>query len=278
MVVSVSEIQRAVEIYRTSTSNILGSGHFGTAHYIATPEGPAVLKILRTKPRKGMDENEEAVAILANLKTLKPLLPPSFVPLLHIPQTGAWYVRGYAPGETVSKQLPELTRHQKQEISHAYGAMLKQAHANDIIIGSTGWDDFVWDGKNGKLVDYENTATITDAQIPWHISRTVNAAYAAREQLLANARVPLSTVPAITPRVDVESFALLLDHLYNGTKLRETRSAIGWAQEAAKKNLLQHPVERLEALPPKLREPVNALCSYPRNEKVTLDELLTSLQ
>ena len=75
----------------------------------------------------------------------------------------------------------------------------------------------------------------------------------------------------------MESFARLLDHLYNGAKLRETRSAIGWAQEAAKKNLLQHPVERLEALPPKLREPVNALCSYPRNEKVTLDELLTSL-
>ena len=139
------EIERAVEIYRGSTSNVLGTGNFGTAHYITTSEGPAVLKILRTKPRKGMDENEEAEAILANLKTLKPLLPPSFVPLLHIPQTGAWYVRGYAPGETVSKQLPELTRHQKQEISHAYGAMLKQAHANDIIIGSTGWDDFVWD-------------------------------------------------------------------------------------------------------------------------------------
>ncbi|MSR85986.1 protein kinase family protein [Candidatus Woesearchaeota archaeon] len=158
------------------------------------------------------------------------------------------------------KEDPET----KERIAHTYAQMLKYLHQRNLLFLDNSWANMLFSESDAAVCDYDFVSSIPELEsgrFPEIFTKTT----ASREQLLQREWSYSS---------DLESFALMLDQLYNAEPFQKKKMEIEEYKIIAQANKRRYTQERQRKLPKKLRDLVTPLITYPKDYSITIDDFL----
>ncbi len=266
----------------TITTTKIGSGNFANIFLVTNPAGKKyALKVFRTTmPQKqGITQEQMLAYIKQNIFNNKQIVSRDpFTQLEVIPEHGSWYLMDYFEGITLGTALHQnkLSSKQKQLALLTYANMLHKIHEKGLCYVDINPNNIlVSDPTNShqnittRVCDYDLMAT-EDALFDSPFSQLGSVAYASREQLID---APYRQVS------DLESFALLLDHIYNNAPLRDV-AAIN-PHELRRQAMSQEqlfPDKRLSTIPTPLRDIMREVLIYERGDAPSAKDFILALE
>ena len=281
----------------TVTETCLGVGGFGRVYLVENPQGEQ-LALKRFYARTEWDEHGGnhfglvARDMVGNVAAHEDLLQqPLFARLRAVPvgdglDNGAlWYVAEYAPGDNVNTLLetdPEALRRDEELAGYAaltYAKLLDGLHSQGMLFGDNNWGALIVLRRKGdlsaKVCDYDLVVERDGVEdfIP-HAKTACRVQYASSEQLLGK---PLRRTGELT------SLALMLDHLMVGSPLIDTKGR-NIHSVMVQEHLLAHaderdyPRDRRAKLPSQLQQVIPGLIQRPRDESLTLADVIQALE
>jgi len=187
-----------------------------------------------------------------------------------------WYLMGFLEGKNVNQQLEKkekITPERKQKIALAYAQMLRYLHQQNFVFVDNGWNSVFVQEDKISFCDFDFISQAGEnLEEKFGLDCVPHKAfYASREQLLGN--------QTMTKMSDLENFCLMIDHLYNQTRLRNSEDFEGRQNEkkVAEKNKKNYPVKRAKKIPPEIRTLVHDSIAYPRDDSLTIDNFISAL-
>lgn len=273
---------RAQQIYDlrdlTFTKKLLGTGGFADVYLVLDPErNKYALKLFDSSWQHPLDEFEGASRnytnekIVGNVEGLKEILKefqgfPRIWECSKEREEGAghaWYLMDYVSGKSLAKLIEKtrLPAEIKKSAVREYAQMLNFVHKRDLIYVDNNWGATILqpDGKFG-FIDFD---LITKKDSNW-ILQASQRRYSSEEH---------SRRGALPTKIsDLESFAKMIDHIYVGDAWLPDYEA----KEKFENNPI-YPEARKSRIPPPLDDVVEQLLMKPRNNKITIDDLLSAI-
>jgi len=149
--------------------------------------------------------------------------------------------------------------------------MLKLLHSTGRVFGDNNWGAVLVGADDIKICDYDTVSFQTEINQPGHFAaHTLNKHFASREQLVKG-------LP-ITSQSELESFALMIDAVFNGYDRRPIEEFWEDRKQQAIRNLRKYPGSRRGNLPSNLGQVVSPLIRYPRDDSVDLDDFIQAIK
>lgn len=265
----------------TITQTKIGSGNFADIFLVIDSIGKQyALKKFKTLPQKpGITEKQTLEYIQQNIFDNKELLSSNpFTELQVIPEYGAWYLMSYFEGISLSTALSKniLSKKQKQSALLTFANMIEKIHKQKLCYVDINPNCILvsrpknaQDNITTRICDYD-LMNSENALFDSPFSQIGSVVYASREQLVNAPHRQVS---------DLESFALLLDHVYNGSPLRNASELDVRALQRQAMNQEQlYPAERLFAVPQPLRNVMREVLIYDRGDAPTARDFITALE
>jgi serine/threonine protein kinase len=265
----------------TITQTRIGSGNCAEVFLVHDPIGNKyALKRFKALPeRAGISQEQTLEYIKQNVYNNRQILcNDPFAQLQAIPDQGAWYLMSYCEGMTLSEALKKntLTKKQKQSILITYAEMLENIHDKGLCYVDVNPGGIILSNPTNsqdsiitKICDYDLMNT-EEALFDSPFSQLGCIAYASREQLVHAPHRQIS---------DFESLGLLIDHMYNGTPLRNPSDInVRELQIRAMNQESLYPAERLAAIPPSLHSFLKEVLIYDRGDTPSAQDLIKGLR
>lgn len=182
-----------------------------------------------------------------------------------------WYLMDFAPGISVDemiKQNPDAFLDRRAvHAMQVYARMLEDLHFKGFTFGDNKWSSVIVNDGSVKICDYDTVST-PDSELP----ALTTPVYSSREHL---------TYSAINQLSDLESFALMIDHLFNGETMNEGVDQWEFGKirnDEAKQNKKTHPAERFKKMPKNLAGVVSGVLNYPRDESLVARDFVSAIK
>ncbi len=189
-----------------------------------------------------------------------------------------WYIMEYFDGTSVQDKLNDEHFKKNEEllakIMTTYGAMLKKVHNKQLVFLDNGWHSVLVGNENAELPDVKicdyDTMFSTEKIREKHINM-MKPNCASREQLLGE---------GFSVHSDIECLAQMIERLFNNTDYIKTKSYAIQQNfvNAAKKNKRTYPKRRQANLPHHIRQVVVPLLNYPRDDSISLDDVISAIR
>jgi hypothetical protein len=203
---------------------------------------------------------------------------------------GGWYLREFAEGKPVESMLEAGCSVRDKELAGkillTYAGMLKSLHSKGLAFADNGWSNVVFSPERVTVVDYDLVfpfARINEVEkdgdrvYATHVPRrAAHRMYASREQFIME--------EPLTPHSELESFARMLDVFCVGGPLKPFKWDESDARhstelkERAHANKSRYPPNRKGLLPRHLRDVVPRLITYPRDDSITIDNIIDAIK
>lgn len=184
-----------------------------------------------------------------------------------------WYVLDFFDGKNVGEEIRLAQNVQDPAFARValstYAGMLKILHDKRLLFLDNKWDSVLVNGESAAICDYDAVSSVDDLYDSNFPLRSVfTRAYASREQSMYETPSKVG---------DLEGFALMIDELFVGNTFIPI-DANGFEQrEIAKKDEREYPKERAQKLPKQLQQVVAPLLTYPRDNSLTIDDVLAAI-
>jgi len=265
----------------TFTPNFVGKGAFADVYQVSDNDGNKyALKLFRRKsqmkPFLWELYSSYINHILRNVKKNKELFSqkPFAAPraCTNTLQSCCWYLMDFSEGESVQDKLDngenlvkdkELT----ERILLTYANMLKMLHSFGKLFMDNSWSCVLINDDEIAICDYDLIASSDD---PENGTKFIagHTPYRSRETIWAKFPSPSS---------ELESFALMIDHLFFGKPIITTKNERNH-KRSAKQNKREYPLERKGKLTPMLEQIVPPLITYPRDDSITIDDFISAIK
>jgi serine/threonine protein kinase len=150
----------------------------------------------------------------------------------------------------------------------AYADMLFYLHSQDLIFIDNALESILVNENEVKICDYDLVSHVRDAASEDHFTRGVrHVLYASKEQVLNEGAGKIS---------DLEDFALMMDHFFTGEPLIKNYRAEKEHIKQACENKREY--KKSHMLPAHLKDVIRALLTYPREEKITIDDVREAIK
>lgn len=276
------------------TDNILGKGGFSFV-YKANGRGGEEYAVKLFRPRSSFPFSERFSTflswkvrddILRGLSARKNIFSSwPFIPVRTICKSGG-YVMDYFKGNNVggilhSEEiggLPFELKHERDNVHSlllAYSSMLSRVHHEGLVYNDNSWSNVLlgWEDGGARVCDYDLVSTLKECE-----DRKAKCYWGHNQVSPREKSLPSRDKP-ICQSSDLESFALMIDRLFNDDYLicREGVSSDLARLEASNNRRIYDP-ERASKIPQKLRPAVIPLIQYPRDDLITADDLVSAIK
>ncbi len=173
-------------------------------------------------------------------------------------------------GKSVRSELKKGLRDNpdtKARIVQTYTHMLSYLHQRNLLFLDNSWSNMLFSETDAAVCDYDFVSSIPELQ-SGRFNEILTKTTASREQLLQREWSASS---------DLESFALMLDQLYNEEPLQQEGMEIEAYKTIAQANKRRYSRERQRKLPKRVRDLVTPLITYPKDYSITIDDFLAVL-
>ncbi len=277
----------------TFTTTVLGKGSFGIVYEAHDTDGNkfalkhyrhphSLSRYDRAGPKRdgqlGMQEAlKENVANNFEELQRKPFASPRFVPDW---RSGNWYVMNFARGVCVDAELKSnntFPKDQRGQLELRFAEFLKSVHDRGYFVGDISWHNSMWDWNKKSvgvltIIDYDSFGK-QEGYANFRGGGIGHPSYLSRERLLPD---HLTTVQG-----EVESLALMIEHLELGTpwipKVSDWKEREPY-REQAEQNKRKYPTDRKQKLPKHLRQVIVPLLTYPRDDSITIDDVIDAVK
>ncbi len=264
------------------TTRLLGMGAFGDVYLARGKDGHEyALKLFHPESLQVRWGNTERLGVtnhrlVNNVRGLSGMLNASGMFARYVAfcaeqgwsGNDAWYISDRVRGISATKHI---RRHPPQdavtqECVRAYASVLRHLHNNALIMCDNHWSHIiVTPDKKCTFIDAD---MITREGGDW-VLRANGKGYFCEEFI--------HEYPEPTMTGDLESFALMLDHVYNPGN--------GWIRMDSDRTFARlktkrppYTKERATTLPAPLREIVRDLVNRPRNDTITIDDVCAAIE
>lgn len=272
--------------------NLLASGGFADLYRIRDIyDNDFVLKLYHSQYKRGIMERDfwhlTVGEILRNLVNRKSVLAQNpFIPLQYVSESG-FYIMDYARDSTVRSILNsvdlrcKLGRARtlkkdgwKDRAVKGYGDMLTTLHHAGLVFMDHCWSSVFLGESCVQIGDLDFISSLDDANSANSVigKRPHHVYYASREHRLPKLPYTIAS--------ELESFALMIDHIYNGTTWRSVDT---WESSLLLDNEMmlnnkKYPSQRKRKLPFRLQKVVSGLLQYPRDDSITLEDVVREMK
>lgn len=172
-------------------------------------------------------------------------------------------------GKSVESQIEALQEDEetRTRLLRTYAEMLAYLHKKQLLFVDNCWANMLYSATDAAVCDYDFVSSIPELE-KGRFEGVFTKRVASQEQLLHK---------EFSPSSDVESFALMIDQIYNGDTLREEKTPIEFYKIIARLNKHRYPRERKRKIPKKLRDLITPVISYPKDRSITIDDFLRVL-
>lgn len=214
---------------------------------------------------KNLNANKELVSLepFASLKAF-PYVKSQYDPI-------KCYLMDFIQGQTVRDSLENNIKLSPDSIGRiflTYAKMLDSIHAQNKLFVDNNWGAVIANNDEARICDYDFITSIENvSEDKFHVHEL---RYGSQEHYLREGLNPVS---------DLESFALMIDHLLVGDSLIGADWKEGTKNEtAAKENKRKYLKERRTKLPRQLKKIIPRIISYPRDNSITAKDFVEAIK
>jgi hypothetical protein len=266
----------------TFTTELLGRGGFADIYKAVHNDGtPYALKLFHVPEqvqrfaRVTGEFNRAKHAVLQNIAenfsffSQRPFLAPVFVTKDY--SNHNFYVMEYSPGQSVQSLMEKgkLAPEDEGRALLTYARLLDLLHTNDRCSVDNNWGAVLLERDDVRICDYDAATPREFLQRRVDDRKFGVSIYKSREHTIRG-------LP-ICPAGDLESLALMADHLVIGSAFINPEDYVGNAQ-SRDKNLREYPMERVKQLPAHLGQVVPELIRYPRNDSLSAQDFVSAIK
>jgi hypothetical protein len=184
-----------------------------------------------------------------------------------------WYLSDFFDGDSIGKRLDQdenlaSDRVLAGRVLIVYAEMIKKLHSLNALFIDNNWDSVLFNDTDVAICDYDLVTKAEDmANQPFiGIGHLI---YWSREHFLRDG--------INSAQSDLESFALMIDHLLYGKSLLDIENRL-YNRRCAEGNRRDYERARELRLTPQLRQVVPCLIRYPRDESITIDDFIAAIK